>query len=234
MKIRPVTKIHGGKYYLSKFIISNFPEDYENLTYLEPYVGGGSVILNKKKSKLEIINDIDSFMIDIYKALRDEPKEFVKRLSHVKYCEETFNKALKKDAFEDYMESATNEFILRRMSRGGLRKAFAWSNRLRGGNPGDVNAWKTALKLLPELSNRIQNVFILNKNAIDVINTFNNEETFLYCDPPYLLETRTSKKIYSSELSTEDHIELSHMLNNFKGKAMISGYSSPLYNRIYN
>lgn len=233
MKTRPVFKCHGGKYYLAQWIISHFPEDRENMTYVEPYCGGANVLLNKEKSKVEIINDIDLTLINIYRALRDEPKDFIRRLNLCKYCQETFDKALNKAPQEDYLDSAINEFILRRMSRGGLKKAFAWSNRLRGGKPGDVNAWETALKSLPDLSTRLNGVFIFNKQAIEVIQAFNTPDTLLYCDPPYLLETRVSKTVYSSELSTDDHIELAHVLNNFNGKVVLSGYASPLYNRLY-
>lgn len=233
MKTRPVFKCHGGKYYLAPWIISHFPENHESMTYVEPYCGGANVLLNKPKSAVEVMNDIDLSLINIYRALRDEPKDFIRRLNLCKYCEETFEKALNKGQQEDYLDSAINEFILRRMSRGGLKKAFAWSKRLRGGQPGDVNAWKTAITSLPDLSTRLHGVFIFNKDALEVIRAFNTPETLLYCDPPYLLETRVSKTVYSSELSTDDHIELAHALNNFNGKVVLSGYASPLYNRLY-
>ena len=203
------------------------------MTYLEPYCGGANVLLNKDKSSIEVINDLDSNIIQIYRALRDEPKEFLRRLNLCKYCQETFERAAKKNKFDDYLDHAVNEFILRRMSRGGLRAAFAWSNRLRGGKPGDVNAWETSVKTLPDLAERLKETYVMCKPAIDVIQAFNQPNTLVYCDPPYLHETRVSKTVYSSEMTTDDHIELAHALNKFNGKAMISGYASPLYNRLY-
>jgi DNA adenine methylase len=232
-KIRPAIKCHGGKYYLGSWITSHFPTDHVKMTYVEPYCGGANVLFNKEKSIAEVINDIDLSLVNIYRALRDEPKDFIRRLNLCKYCEETFLKAQTKPQQEDYLDNAINEFIVRRMSRGGLKKAFAWSNRMRGGQPGDVNAWKTALETLPALSERLQEVFIFNKPALQVIQAFNSENTLLYCDPPYLHETRVSKTVYSSELSTDDHIELAYSLNNFNGKVILSGYASPLYNRLY-
>lgn len=231
--IRPVFKCHGGKFYLAKWVIDNFPENYENMTYIEPYIGGANVLINKKKSVNEIMSDLDANIIEIYHALRDEPKELIRRLNLCKYCEETFERASKKTKFDDYLDHAVNEFIVKRMSRGGLGKAFAWSNRTRGGQPGDVNAWQTAIKGLPNLAERLKEVYIFNKPAIDVIKAFDSPNSFTYCDPPYLHETRVSKTVYASEMSTEDHIELAHTLNAFQGKAMISGYMSPLYARLY-
>src|SRR3989304_7743689 len=109
-KLRPVIKTHGGKYYLANWIIENFPEDYQQMTYCEPYLGGGSVFLNKDPSKEEIINDNDKKIASIFKALRDEPGEIVGRIKRTKYKEETFEKALKtnKGTFEDYIEEAIN------------------------------------------------------------------------------------------------------------------------------
>ena len=163
-KLRPPVKTHGGKFYLMDFIISNFPENYKELNYCELFCAGASVFLNKEPSKEEVINDVDTGLISIYKSLRDEPDEIIDRLKKIDYNEKTFNEALAKSElpFEDYIEHALNEFILRRMSRGGMKKIFAWSDRLRGGKPGDVNAWNTILEQLPLISERVKNTIILN------------------------------------------------------------------------
>lgn len=52
---------------------------------------------------------------------------------------------------------------------------------------------------------------------------------FVYCDPPYLLETRKSGKQYNFEYTTEQHIELLETLNGLSCMVMISGYYSDLY-----
>lgn len=236
MTIRPPFKIHGGKYYLSKWVISNLPKDYEQYNYIEPYLGAGSVFLNKNRSNgEETINDIDPGAIAIFQALRDEAGLFIGRIKRTKYCDATFNKALaKKDAkFTDYMDYAVNEYILRRMSRGGLKKNFAWSNRLRGGQPGDVNAWETMFEYLPLIAEKLKNINIFQKDANQIIRAFNDKNTLLYCDPPYLQDTRTAENAYEYEMTTDDHIALAESIKQFRGKVIISGYSSALYNRIY-
>lgn len=237
MKIRPPFKIHGGKFHLSKFIIDNFPDKYEQYDYVEPFVGAGSVLLNKNISKgLEAINDLDLGVIQIFRALRDEPKHFIGRIKKTKYCESTFLKALEKkdEKFKDYMNYAVNEYILRRMSRGGLKNNFSWSNRSRGGQPGDVNAWKTIIESLPLISSRLEKINIFNKTALEIIKAFNDPNVFIYCDPPYLADTRTSTTVYEYEMSTDDHIALAEALCQFQGKVMISGYPSALYKRIFS
>lgn len=234
-KLRPPVKTHGGKYYLSNWIIENFPEGYEDFTYLEPMCAGASVFLNKNPSKQEVLNDLDKGIICVLKSLRDEPKEFISKIKRIRYTERVFNSALKKSQadFEDYIEHAINEYVLRRMSRGGLKKAFAWSDRKRGGKPGDVNAWSTMIKELSEIAKRIQNTTILNKNALEVFKIWDEEDTLTYFDPPYLPNTREkhSTNIYEYEMSVDDHVNFLNLVKNARGKVIISGYSSPLYNR---
>ena len=56
---------------------------------------------------------------------------------------------------------------------------------------------------------------------------------FVYCDPPYVPDTRTAQNAYEYEMSTDDHIDLANVLLNFKGKVIVSGYHSALYKRLY-
>jgi DNA adenine methylase len=231
--LRPPVKIHGGKRYLATWIIEHLPPGFEDMTYLEPFCGAASVLLNKPLSKEEVINDLDAGMIHIHRALRDECTELLRRLKKIPYTAESFQKALSGAASQDSLDLAINEFVLRRMSRGGLKKAFAWSDRQRGGRPGDENAWLTMLELLPDLAKRLSGVIILNKHAFEVIKAFNDPNTVLYCDPPYLHEARRSTQAYEIEMTSEEHMQLADVLNTFTGKVILSGYPSALYNRLY-
>lgn len=232
MKLRPPIKIHGGKFYLSSWVIEHLPANYEQMGYIEPFVGGGSVFLNKAPSPTEAINDLDLGVIQIWRALRDEPSVFIQKLKRINYTEPTFKRAKNKldsNEFDDYMEHAISEFIVRRMSRGGMKDAFAWSERLRGGQPGDVNAWDTIIKQLPELAERAAKVHIFQRPAVEVIKAFDDQDMLCYCDPPYLPDTRSSPSVYGVEMTTEQHIELAETLNAFRGRVALSGYPSALY-----
>lgn len=234
-KLRPPVKTHGGKFYLSDFVIENFPENYQELTYCEFMCAGASVFLNKLPCKEEVINDIDPGIVHIYKALRDESKEFIERLKRIRYTERSFKMALTRseEGFDDYIDHAVNEYMLRRMSRGGMRKSFAWSDRERGGKPGDVNAWETMLLELPRISERVKNTIILNKSAFDVLKVWDEENVLIYLDPPYMSDTRSdgSKNIYQFEMTVDDHITMLNLVKNARAKVIISGYTCPLYNR---
>jgi DNA adenine methylase len=235
-KLRPGIKCHGGKYYLAKWIIGNFPGDYKEMTYVEPYCGGANVLLQKQQSKREIIGDLDSGVVAIYRVMRDMPKSLVSRLMKINYEEDVFNQYLEnsKQAFlQGDLNYAINEIVLRRMSRGGLKKAFAWSNRQRGGQPGDRNAWHTFIKQIPALSKRLQYVEIYHEHALNLIDEFDDKNTMFYCDPTYLLNTRQSKNVYKCDMTEKDHQMLAERLGEVKGKVILSGYLSPQYDDWY-
>ena len=234
-KIRPPIKTHGGKFYLASWIIDNFPPNYEKLDYIEPMCAGASVFLNKNPSKEELINDLDRGLISVFKSLRDEPKEFIDKIKRIRYTERTFKMALNRseEIVSDYVDHGVNEYILRRMSRGGMKKSFAWSDRERGGKPGDVNGWETMVEELQFIANRVKNANILNISVFDVIKNWDEEDSLMYLDPPYLPSTReeNSTNIYGHEMTVEDHIKLLNLAKNARSNVIISGYSSSLYNR---
>ena len=58
---------------------------------------------------------------------------------------------------------------------------------------------------------------------------FNGDE-LVYCDPPYMMETRKSKRdLYRYELDDHDHKRLLQVLTSLPCMVMVSGYHSELY-----
>lgn len=229
-KIRPPIKCPEQKWHLKDFIISNFPEGYEQMTYVEPFCAGGAIFLNKNASTTEVICDSDQGIVALFKAIRDEPKEFITRIKRTKYSERAFKIALNKSQteFEDYIDRAVNEYILRKMSRGGKKKAFAWSDKLADET---ANEWEAMTDKLSEISDRVQNTTVLCKNFVEVIKVWDEDNTLFYFDPPALRSIPIDESTEPHELSVEDHMNLIHLAKNAKGKVIISGFSCPLYNR---
>lgn len=58
-------------------------------------------------------------------------------------------------------------------------------------------------------------------------------DAVIYCDPPYLLSTRTSRHRYAHEFSTdEQHTALLTLLKEMPCRVLISGYPSKLYDKL--
>ena len=222
-------KVSGDKWHLKDFIISNFPESYEQMTYVEPFCAGATILLNKNPSPSEVLCDSDDGIISIMKAIRDEPKEFISRVKRTKYSERAFKIAFNKsqNEFEDYIDKAVNEYILRKMSRGGLKKSFAASEKLADES---VNAWEAMTDKLEEISVRIKDVSFFCKDFVEIIKAWDEADTLFYLDPP-ILKSIEGVPEAPHELTVDQHMNMIHLAKNAKGKVIISGYSCPLYNR---
>jgi DNA adenine methylase len=224
--MRPALKTHGGKAYLAKRIAELLPG---HRTYLEPFAGGLSVLLNKRRSPIEIAGDLDSELIRFYVTLRDQPGELCRRLRSIPYTLESFQWAREPSEDPDPIESAARFMVKNRLSRGGLGRDFAWSERLRGGQPGDVNGWQTILVELPKIAARLRGVELHCADALDLIRKFDGPHTLDYLDPTYPAATRTAKNAYTHEMSDEAHARLLDVIVNVRGMVVLSGYRNPLY-----
>ena len=78
---------YGGKYYMAKDIIEIFPK---HKMYVEGFGGAAHVLFRKEKSELEVYNDLHSGLYLIFKLLRENNEEFIKRLSLTPYSREEF------------------------------------------------------------------------------------------------------------------------------------------------
>lgn len=213
-KIKPPFKTLNSKYHACEWIIEHLPEGHETMVYLEPFCGSASVLINKPLSSEEAISDLDQGIVKIMKTVRDECDDFVNSLQRIRLAQDTFDKALECKEFHDDLDEAVNEFILRKMSKNGQKEAFDKKN--------DQKSWETSIKVLPKIAQRIERVYIFDKPAATVLNAFNKPNTLAYIDPPALEE--------ETEIQ---HAKLAEMLRNFKGKVLVSGHPSSIYNRLY-
>lgn len=75
--LRPIVKWVGGKRQLLDVIRPRIPR---NITlYVEPFVGGGAVLLDKQPHKARI-NDFNKELINVYQVVRDNPDELLNQL----------------------------------------------------------------------------------------------------------------------------------------------------------
>jgi len=234
MKLSQPLKWHGGKHYLAPWIISHFPE---HVHYVEPFFGGGSVLLQKPDELIEghseVVNDISGELMNFWQVLGSKTWfcEFKQRLEATPFSEITFDESSIDEDPCNPIDSAIEFFIRNRQSRQGLMKDFATMSRTRTrrGMNEQVSSWLTAIDGLPEVHARLKRVVIYNKPAIELIRQQDGPRTLFYCDPPYLHETRATTSDYQHEMTIHDHEDLIETLATIEGKFVLSGYRSELY-----
>jgi DNA adenine methylase len=224
---RPALKTHGGKHYLARRIIGWLPD---HQVYVEPFAGGLSVLLAKPRCPVEVASDLNASLIGFYRVLQARPTEFLDHVATVKYDRDTFDRASQAGKADgDELSTAISFIIRNRFSRGGLGRDFAWSDRLRGCQPGDVNAWETIKVELPRLARRLAGVGLRCKDAVEVMREFDSPHTLFYLDPPYHPTTRTAPDVYDHEMSDADHARLFDAVRHCQGMVALSGYANPVY-----
>lgn len=198
----------GGKSRLKKTIIKYFPSDYENMTYIEPFFGGGSLFFYKKPSKKEIINDLDK---DIYILMNGFKKYDGNKISN------SINDDYNKDKFLKIKEfKPTNEYenfikvlVLNKTSFFSEMKTFISR---------DGKERKIKTNYGDEYKIRLKDTIILNKDYKDVIKKYDSINSFFYLDPPYSMSK--DYKYYDNKYININ--ELYDILKNIKGKFLLS------------
>jgi DNA adenine methylase len=223
-------KWHGGKFYLAPKIVALMPP---HVHYVEAYAGGLSVMLAKDPEGVsEVANDIDGSLTNFWRVLQGEDTfaRFHRILQAVPFSEVEWRDAA---AFQgdDPVERAVRFFIHCRQSLAGRMNGFAPLSRTRTRRAMNeqASAWMNAVDGLPLVHARLRRVSILSRDALEVIRTQDGPETLFYLDPPYVGETRTSEDVYSHEMDTAQHAEMLDTIRQCKGKVMLSGYPSELY-----
>jgi DNA adenine methylase len=200
--------------------------------YVELFGGGASMLIAREPSPIEVYNDLNSGLVNFFRVLRDgkQFKQFKRLAALTPYAREEFD--LCKSSWRevsDPIEQAHRWFVVARMSFGG--NFHSWGYGVTGsarGMASQVSRWLGAIEMLPEVSARMLRVQIENKDAFDLIECYDDPDTFFYLDPPYVLSTRKGGG-YEHELSDASHRRLVDVLKSIKGKAMLSGYSNPIY-----
>lgn len=232
-------KYHGGKHYLASQIVALMPP---HLHYVEPYFGGGAVLFAKPGEGIsEVANDLNGNLMNFWRVLQDKKSfaEFKRRIEATPFSETEWQDAHNRleqlngtHSRQEQIDRAARFFVLCRQSMSGRCKDFTplTRNRTRRGMNEQVSAWLKAIDGLPVVHERLRRVVVLNKPAVEVIQSQDGPNTLFYLDPPYLPEVRSAQAVWGQfEMTKEQHEELLDVINGVQGMVMLSGYASKLY-----
>jgi len=228
-----VIQYPGKKNSVAQWIIGNFPHGYRSMTYLEPFFGSGCIFFRKERSVIETVNDLDNEIYNLFLQIRDNPGELMTALMYTPWSRKEYDLSF---------ETADNP--VERARRCIVRFWFTVgaNARVKNGMRYEIKRNSKALAYfhlkLPEVINTVSGrlkhtakniVQIENRNVLELIPAYNRENVLMYLDPPYLLETRKNRKMYTHEFSSGEHEELLKLISGSKAKIIISGYMNDLY-----
>ena len=243
---KPFVKWVGGKSQLLEEIRKKYPQKIEK--YCEPFVGGGAVlfdILQKFQPKEVLINDINKELINTYLQVKNNCEELINQLNELQtqykklgqedrkvlfYEKRTRYNALKVNGDElENLEKATLFIFLNKTCFNGLYRVNS-----KGLFNVPFNNAKNPLIFDAEnlrlCSQGLQNV-ILKTGDYKECESFIDEKTFVYIDPPYRPLTQTSAFTSYSEnqFLDKEQIELAQFIDNIakKGSTILASNSDP-------
>jgi len=232
---RPLLRYYGGKWNIADFIIQHFPP---HRIYLEPFGGGASVLFRKQRAEVEIYNDIDPEMVNVFEVIADE--KLFKKLKHMLLWT-PYSRSIYENAYTvtgDRVKMAWRTLVLAGLGHGakaakrtGFRSSDATKMRKNGAS--EWSNWKIQLDNFRE---RMANVVIESIDANILIGKYNYPDCLVYIDPPYLkssIEFHDKSGYYKYEIDEEQHIQLAETLKIFKGMVIISGYDNELYRELF-
>jgi DNA adenine methylase len=226
-----VVRYHGGKWRIAPWIIEQMPP---HRCYVEPFGGGGSVLMRKPRCYAEVYNDLNAEMVNLFRVIRDRGRELREKLTLTPFARVDFMESY--EPTEDAVEQARRTVARCFMGFGSNahnRKTGFRSNSNRS-NTTPAHDWRNYPDEVPAMIERLRGVVIENKDATEVIRQHDGAETLHYVDPPYVMTTRSDKASdYSHEMTDDDHRALAETLHNVKGMVILSGYDCPLYSELY-
>lgn len=207
-------------------ILSEFPT-VQPKRYVEVFGGAGWILFSRDQhASLEIFNDIDGNLINLYRCVQYHCQELQRELKMG--GEQLLPNS--RELFLDYLaqmnvrgltniQRAARYFYIIRASYGADRNTFGCSKK----------AMHNAIERLPEIQQRLKDVVIENRSYDAVIKTYNKEESLFYLDPPYY----NAEDFYNG-FTHDDHLRLREQLVTVKGWFILSYNDHPAVRELYH
>lgn len=199
----------GGKSLLAKHIISLMPPHER---YVEVFGGALSVFYQKEPSKVEIVNDINSNLINLHRIIKTRPDSLSAELNSMLRSRELFY-SIKEGKIKprNEIQKAAFYFYLISISFGSKGDNFAM---------GKSRNQKNIYRDFSVYSRRLKRALIENLSYERLIKEYDSDQTIFYVDPPYVGTENYYKMV--NGFNMKDHENLAAILKNIKGNFMLS------------
>lgn len=224
-KMKAILKYPGAKNRIADWIISYIPK---HTVYVELFAGSLAVLLNKERSHIETVNDIDGDIVNFFRVLRDYPDELKLAIELTPFARDEYKNAFQET--EKPLEKA-RRFCVRCWQ--GFGNSQLYQNGFKSGqqtrSPNPARTWAELPEVMMQAAERLKGVQIENLPAEELIKRYNTKDVFFYVDPPYVPGVRKGY-LYKYEMDREAHESFLRTVAGHPGRFMISGYENDLYN----
>ena len=208
----------GGKARLVARLLPLFPE---HCCYVEPFGGMASLLLNKPASEVEVYNDRDARLIELFSVLKFHQEEFDRELDGLVTSRRLFELYRDRPGVTDIQRAAQFLYALV-FSFGGQGETFPTTKTLRAISIAELRARAARVK------ERLQVVTIEHLDWEQAIERYDGPGTFFFCDPPYM-ETSGYRVLFLDR----EQAALAARLKRIKGKFLMTNSDLPSVRQLY-
>jgi DNA adenine methylase len=224
---------YGAKLRIASRIIDSFPP---HNAWVEGFCGSAAITLAKPPSLIEVINDIDGDIVNLFDQLRNHPEKLCRAVALTPYAHQCLDDARQSKSKAGPLEQA-RRFLIRSMMTvnatvGSKTAGFSFSQSYtREGHEARVNRWYNLPERLTKVVERLRGVRVESRDARDLVAMFaDRPATLMYLDPPYF--TKRDHQYVIDANDEEFHTELLNACRKAKCMLLISAYETPLYDKM--
>lgn len=216
---KPFLKWAGGKTQLISDIKNRIPKHFvsETFTYIEPFVGGGSVlfwVMNNFNVKRAIINDINPHLVNTYKTIKNYPNELVLALENLQKDFHSIENEIEKKEYYNQIRDLYNKKAEEDISQAAMfiflnKTCFNGLYRVNRKGEYNVPMGRYNKPLICDRQNILAVSDVLQRVEItcgdfETTLDFAEKNTLFYLDPPYKPLNETSNFNAYSEFDFDD------------------------------
>lgn len=212
----------GGKRRLRYEIVRRLPE---HQCYCEVFAGAAWVLFAKEPSPVEVLNDIDGELVNLYDAIRRQPLALVRGFRWLPKSRELFTRFTRPPRLGmSRAERAARFLYLVHYSFAGKTLHFG-TGTTRGA--GGLELARLRRRLL-QARRRLERVVLEHLPFESCIERYDRPHTVFYLDPPYL-----DAAGYRFPFGEADHRRLAEILRGIRGRFVLSCNDHPLMWKLY-
>jgi DNA adenine methylase len=203
----------------------------EHTCYAEVFGGAAALLLNKPPSPIEVYNDLDSELVNLFEVIRGDVDAFLKRADFLLYSRELYQRwqtdLENGRQSEDRVERAVRFWYVIR-SAFGAHPSKGWAfQRARPRNSARVV--QNALANIRAIHDRLKTVEIDHLDFRRCIKNRDAATTFLFVDPPY----PETEQYRAGDFTLEDHRDLAQILRDANSKWLMTVGDHPEIRKLY-
>jgi DNA adenine methylase len=212
--LKPLIKWSGGKYDEIKEFQKYIPVNYE--TYIEPFIGGGALYFYLNPNKA-VINDVHSELTDFYRCIGEgKMNEIYDFMLNNQNDEETYYRIRDNMEINSPLDNAKRFYYQRKTCfRGMLRYNKSGRFNIPYGKYKTINYSELQNRNYEYLLGRTE---ILNRDYEYIFNTYNDENNFMFLDPPY--DSEFTDYGYC-KFDRQEQIKLSELFKQTRNKCLM-------------